>query len=535
MKKYLFCILAALCLFPSLAYAGSAVGSMGNEIQVGTSTLESPTKFVGTGTIQVNKVGVDTVEIFNTTTATWGSISGNPNDQLDTQMSQGEAEAGTNTASKMPSALRLKQAIGQLPGTTTPQVAEMCLGTTTAGSGVKFAGSRLFSQGGIDANTVLLLHCDNPGTTTFIDSGLTPKAVTANGNARGTSTAAVFGSGSAYLGGAGDSLSLADSADWNYIIADAGGALTVDFRVRFLNTGGVRYFFQHQPDASNFNRFYFQDNILYFEQKYGGGWEINVNFPWTPATGTTYHMALVEDHGTWTCYVDGAVVGTPTYDTAPATRDFSGTFNVGTDLYGNLDEFRVSSGVVRWTAPFTPPQNPYDVYTQHDIINIVDVATDGSSDLCVVIGSNTTTAKKTFEVAAGKTTLADSWDTRCDTKLKDVVSADDTIPDRVYTEAKKVKIKDWTWKGDSHGVNTGPMIDDPYIPESIVWRDESGNPAGFKGTGFMSYLYSLAMGIIRKTEGKDLEHEQELAKIRKEVELLRSLLVPSPRPTPEGK
>lgn len=51
----------------------------------------------------------------------------------------------------------------------------------------------------------------------------------------------------------------------------------------------------------------------------------------------------------------------------------------------------------------------------------------------------------------------------------------------------------------------------------------------------MSYLYSLAMGIIRKTEGKDLEHEQELAKIRKEVELLRSLLVPSPRPTPEGK
>lgn len=102
-------------------------------------------------------------------------------------------------------------------------------------------------------------------------------------------------------------------------------------------------------------------------------------------------------------------------------------------------------------------------------------------------------------------------------------------------EAKKVKIKDWTWKGDSHDVNTGPMIDDPYIPESIVWRDESGNPAGFKGTGFMSYLYSLAMGIIRKTEGKDLEHEQELAKIRKEVELLRSLLVPSPRPTPEGK
>lgn len=90
MKKYFIWFLAILCLFPSIAEAGSAVGSMGNEIQVGTSTLESPTKFVGTGTIQVNKVGMDTVEICNTTTATWGSISGNPNDQLDTQMSQGK-------------------------------------------------------------------------------------------------------------------------------------------------------------------------------------------------------------------------------------------------------------------------------------------------------------------------------------------------------------------------------------------------------------------------------------------------------------
>jgi hypothetical protein len=79
---------------------------------------------------------------------------------------------------------------------------------------------------GIDAYTVLMLHMDGVDTCThFLDSELTPKAVTAVGNAQIDTAQSKFGNASALFDGAGDYLSVPDSADWAF----GTGAFTIDF------------------------------------------------------------------------------------------------------------------------------------------------------------------------------------------------------------------------------------------------------------------------------------------------------------------
>lgn len=63
-RRYLICVcFAVFFVCCRVVYSGSSVGPPGNEIQVGTSTLESPTKFTGSNGIVVTKVGTDTVNM----------------------------------------------------------------------------------------------------------------------------------------------------------------------------------------------------------------------------------------------------------------------------------------------------------------------------------------------------------------------------------------------------------------------------------------------------------------------------------------
>src|SRR5574343_615043 len=249
----------------------------------------------------------------NTSSASvnWGAIGGSPNDQLDTLMSQAEAEGGTTTTSRMPSALRLKQAavqhIAQYQGTHTPNLLEVYIGTTTAKKGAQIAGSRIASEGDIDSNTVLLLHADNPGTSTFVDSALTPKTITANGGAIGTTTVK-FGSGSAYFDGTGDYLTAPDSADWlltNTFTIDLWARITVNNLQGFVGQG---------VDANNNWAYFIKSNTLRFQIDTGGTDIVNVSASWTPSVNTWYHLALVNNGGTHTFYVNGTKVGTDQYD-----------------------------------------------------------------------------------------------------------------------------------------------------------------------------------------------------------------------------
>lgn len=93
---------------------------------------------------------------------------------------------------------------------------------------------------------------------------------------------------------------------------------------------------------------------------------------------TWNHIAIVRSGSTITMYINGLVVGTPiTYAStiAPSTAYYfgiGGTGNItgaagtGGWFNGNIDEVRITNGVARYTAAFTPPDTrfPSNRYTQ---------------------------------------------------------------------------------------------------------------------------------------------------------------------------
>lgn len=82
-------------------------------------------------------------------------------------------------------------------------------------------------------------------------------------------------------------------------------------------------------------------------------------------TGTAWrHIALIRNGGTVTLCSDGAVQGSVAVSGSCPTPSLplgigrTGSPTIGTFI-GYHDEFRLSVGTPRWTAPFTPPTGPY--------------------------------------------------------------------------------------------------------------------------------------------------------------------------------
>jgi hypothetical protein len=129
-------------------------------------------------------------------------------------------------------------------------------------------------------------------------------------------------------------------------------------------------------------------------------------FPWSPSTGTWYHVALVRGGNQMRAFVNGSQIGTTqTFsDTiANATSNLTvGAYGTpGTYLNGWLDEVRVSKGVARWTSTFTPPTGPYSTGTS-DGYTASTFAYDANGNTAGLVENRTEDAGGT-QTAAGRT------------------------------------------------------------------------------------------------------------------------------------
>jgi hypothetical protein len=96
-----------------------------------------------------------------------------------------------------------------------------------------------------------------------------------------------------------------------------------------------------------------------------------LQYPWTPVTNTWYHLAICRAAGQLLLFVNGSQLGLPISDsssyhtgstalftlcgeTGDSRYSFGGSVN-GTSLIGQMDEFRFTNGLSRYTASFTPP------------------------------------------------------------------------------------------------------------------------------------------------------------------------------------
>jgi hypothetical protein len=214
------------------------------------------------------------------------------------------------------------------------------------------------SSGGVDPNfssVSLLLHMDGSnGSTAFIDTSATAHSITVFGDAQVTTTSPKFGTGALLLDGTGDYLSAPSHPSLTF----GSGDFTIEAWVRF-NTVSARQYIFSQRDTGGFALYLLADGRL------GGlspGSNSTTQASATMAVNTWHHVAFTRSGTSHNVWVDG--VGSPTgtfSDSGESGTSYIGYRGSGTVelLDGRIDDLRITKGVARYTATFTPPTQSF--------------------------------------------------------------------------------------------------------------------------------------------------------------------------------
>jgi hypothetical protein len=199
------------------------------------------------------------------------------------------------------------------------------------------------------SNVSLLLHMDGSnGSTTFTDSSSNAFSITAAGDAQITTSNAKYGSGAATLDGTGDYLQTpSDSA-----FAFGTGDFTVECWAYIDGYHGNNGLFTFGGTNTGLAL-----SII------AGSWTLSTAGAGGTTMGTstqnTYqHIAITRSGTSLRMFVDGTQLGGTITDSTNLTDNtlkigyyYSSSYAVNADI----DEFRVTTGVARYTANFTAP------------------------------------------------------------------------------------------------------------------------------------------------------------------------------------
>lgn len=209
---------------------------------------------------------------------------------------------------------------------------------------------------------VLGLHCDGTnGSTTFTE--VKGNTVTANGNAQ-ISTAqypALTGkTSSGLLDGAGDYLSIPDSANWDFGTGD----FTVRGRFRFTSHAALQLLIGNYQDTTV--GWYLQRRNDTNTMRFAHGSTTMLDVSWTPTNNIWYDIELSRAGTSVRFFVDGTQVGS----TATSSANVTGSSNpllVGSVFAGSylqfydgfFSEVEIYKGLALHTANFTPTTDPF--------------------------------------------------------------------------------------------------------------------------------------------------------------------------------
>ena len=193
----------------------------------------------------------------------------------------------------------------------------------------------------------VLLHMDGSnGSTTFTDSSSNAITVTGYGNAQISTAQSKFGGASAYFDGSGDYLLTASSLA---PLQMGTGDFTVEAFIR-PTSSVASYKSLIGLTSSDTDTLYILSGQLV--------WYISGTAAGTIAVDTWYHVAASRQGTSLRVFIDGTLVNTSTNSnnittgrlSVGATGSLAGEF-----FQGWIDELRITKGVARYTANFTPP------------------------------------------------------------------------------------------------------------------------------------------------------------------------------------
>lgn len=263
--------------------------------------------------------------------------------------------------------------------------------------GLAYSGTPVFV--GNTSSTKVLLHMDGAdASTTFIDSnvGGAAKTWTAAGNAQIDTAQSKFGGSSGLFDGTGDWVSTPDSSEFTLGNAN----FTIDLWFNCNKAGGTDADICGQTDGTAANTSFFIDrastNVMRLFVSDG------VSF--TAIAGTTqftnllntgwHHLAVVRDQNVLRLFIDGVQENSIAYTAVIPNQAGNPTVgrrgdSVNAPWIGWIDEFRMSIGVARWTANFTPPTSAYsadsgagnasNIQFWHNLVEQLDQAISGSA------------------------------------------------------------------------------------------------------------------------------------------------------------
>jgi concanavalin A-like lectin/glucanase superfamily protein len=222
---------------------------------------------------------------------------------------------------------------------------------------------------GNDNFTKVLLHFDGANASTSIvdsNAGGAAHAWSVAGNAQISTAQSKFGFAASLYDGAGDWVTTPDSADFTL----GAGNFSIDCWVRPA-ANGVLYYIVGQADptqAAALSAWVLRrtaGNFLELLISNGSAFTTITGATTQITAGAWWHVAAVRNGNTITLYVNGAVEASVgfaavVFDSANNLRVGAGGEVASNSWNGWIDEFRLSVGVARWTAPFVPPGKAYD-------------------------------------------------------------------------------------------------------------------------------------------------------------------------------
>jgi hypothetical protein len=210
----------------------------------------------------------------------------------------------------------------------------------------------------------LLLHFDGAnGSTTFTDNSPSPKTVTANFDAQISTTQSKFGGASGYFDGTGDYLSIPDNSDFDF----GSGDFTIEGWVNAANFSARRPIYSQRSSSSSVSALSWSIdvngylNFTYFTSA-GLSDSLSASLLSAIAINTWVFVAVSRSGTSLKQFVNGNTTGSHTLPIGTIIRNSSVDINVGRDsansswlFNGYIDDLRVTKGVARYTANFTPP------------------------------------------------------------------------------------------------------------------------------------------------------------------------------------
>lgn len=212
------------------------------------------------------------------------------------------------------------------------------------------------SDGGNDSYTQLLLHFDGSnGDTTYTDSSAAARTVTRLGSSTLSTAQAKFGATS--LSVSTDGCSVADAAS----LEPGSGDFAIDFWAYPTQTSTqARAIGKLSGSFSPIMVAVFSGNWIWWASQDGVSFLVNGATIGAATANQWAHIAITRSGGTLRPFVNGTA-GT-TQAITGSLWDNSAAWNIGNNgnvWTGYIDEVRISIGVPRWTANFTPPTVPY--------------------------------------------------------------------------------------------------------------------------------------------------------------------------------